>query len=327
MVNIDKVKARAKLKGLKLSHLCAEMGEDPTYFDKVKKGIRRMDDNRIMFLAEKLDTSYEYLTDQESELSENAAIDSQITHQLAKIRYYRRIKDSPELAETEEMLVEMIRKKQRVPKFDYDRLNERRIARHLTHDYIEAQLGLPEDYWEDVRDGYRDTDEQTVSRLAVLLETTYDYLMGLTDDPRIPSDDKTGVKIGVFGDVAAGIPIKQIENFDPEDPDSWEEIDRWTAKSGLYFALKIKGDSMSPRILEGDVVIVRKQPMVESNQLAVVAINGDTATCKKVLWDEQGGMFLVSLNSAYPPRYFSAADVQNKITILGQVVELRAKTF
>ena len=212
------------------------------------------------------------------------------------------------------------------PEFSYERFNERRIARHLTPDYIEAQLGLPEDYWEDVRDGYRNTDDQTVNRLAVLLETTYDYLMGLTDDPRIPSDDRTGVKIGVFGEVAAGIPIKQIDNFDPEDPESWEEIDRWTAKSGLYFALKIKGDSMSPRIREGDVVIVRKQPIVESNQLAVVAINGDTATCKKVIWDENGGMFLMSLNPAYPPKYFSADEVRTKpVTVLGKVVELRGK--
>ena len=85
---------------------------------------------------------------------------------------------------------------------------------------------------------------------------------------------------------------------------------------------------MSPRILEGDVVIVRKQPMVESNQLAVVAINGDTATCKNVIWDEQGGMYLMSLNPAYPPKYFSASDINSKpVTILGKVVEFRAKTI
>lgn len=289
MVNVDKIKALAKLRHVTLSGLCSDMGEAPSYIDKVKKGLRRMDDNRISFIADKLGTTYEYLTD---------------------------ISDNP------------LPPSRRIPLFDYNHYNERRIARHLTPDYSEAQLHLPENYWEDVRDGFITPDKQTVTRLAVLLDTTYDYLMGLTDDPRVPLDDRTGVKIGVFGDVAAGIPIKQIDNFDPEDPDSWEEIDRWTAKSGLYFALKIKGDSMSPRILEGDVVIVRKQPIVESGHLAVVAINGDTATCKKVIWDENGGMFLMSLNPAYPPKYFSADEVRTKpVTILGKVVEFRAKTI
>lgn len=304
MVDIDRIKAVAKAEGIKLGKLCEKLGEDANYFNKVKLGLRKMDDERIRYIAGILGTTYEYLTDQ----THDPDPDEKITFFTDGNR--------------------IVYKKTKNPKFNYIRFNDCRIARHLTRDYIEAQLGLPEDYWEDVRDGYTEADEQMINKLAILLDTTYDYLMGLSDDPRIPSNDRTGVKIGVFGDVAAGIPIKQIDNFDPEDPDSWEEIDRWTAKSGLYFALKIKGDSMSPRILEGDVVIVRKQPMVDSNQLAVVAINGDTATCKKVIWDENGGMFLVSLNPAYPPKYFSASEINSKpVTILGKVVEFRAKTI
>lgn len=288
MVNIDKIKALAKGKGLKLGKLCEDLGEDVNYFNKVKLGLRRMDDNRIAYLADKLDTTFAYLTD---------------------------VSDNPSPTQRQ------------TPMFIYKRYNERRIAKHMTPNYVEDYIGVPHGFLDDFAGPGGDLTEAQIMKMAILLDTTPQYLTGLSDDPRIPSDDRTGVKIGVFGDVAAGIPIKQIDNFDPEDPDSWEEINRETAKSGIYFALKIKGDSMSPRILEGDIVIVRKQPMVESGQLAVVAINGDTATCKKVLWDEQGGMFLVSLNSAYPPRYFSAADVQNRITILGLVVELRAKTF
>lgn len=313
MVKVERIRNAASLKGVKLGKICEILGEKSNYLGKVERGLRRMDENQIRTVADFLGCDYEYLTGESNYLYQR----SYNGFEERKAEYDAALR---------KLHADFAKRYQ--PHFDYDRFNERRIARHLTPDYIEAQLGLPEDYWEDVRDGYRDTDEQTINRLAVLLETTYDYLMGLTDDPRIPSDDRTGVKIGVFGDVAAGIPIKQIDNFDPEDPDSWEEIDRWTAKSGLYFALKIKGDSMSPRILEGDVVIVRKQPMVESNQLAVVAINGDTATCKKVVWDENGGMFLMSLNPAYPPKYFSAEEVRTKpVTILGKVVEFRAKTI
>lgn len=61
----------------------------------------------------------------------------------------------------------------------------------------------------------------------------------------------------------------------------YEEISEDMARQGDYFALQIKGDSMEPRIKEGDVVIVRKQPDVESGEVAIVLVNGDEATIKK----------------------------------------------
>ena len=284
MVNVDRIKALAKLRGFKLGYLCDLLGEDQNYFNKVKLGVRRMDDNRIAFLAEKLGTTFAYLTD---------------------------VSNDP-LPPT----------KERHPVFQYTRYEERRIARHLTANYVEDQIGVPHGYM----DSYYELSEGEVYKLAILLNTTYEYLMGMTDDPRIPTDDRTGVKIKLFGEVAAGIPIKQIDNFDPDDESSWEEINRSTAKNGTYFALRIKGDSMATRIQNGDRVIVRYQETVESGQTAVVAINGDTATCKKVIWDEQGGMILMSNNPAYAPRYFTAEQIQKlPVRILGRVVEIRGE--
>ena len=62
------------------------------------------------------------------------------------------------------------------------------------------------------------------------------------------------VQIPVLGVVAAGVPIFASENYI-----DYEVISSEMAKNGDYFGLKIKGDSMSPRIMEGDTVIVRKQ--------------------------------------------------------------------
>lgn len=287
MVNVGKIRQLASKRGIKMKYLCEQLGVNPGYFANVDQGRFQMPPEKIYAVAELLGTTFNYLTDQ--------------TDFPISVAHMER-------------------------SFMYDRYEKLKIERSLTSNYVERTIGIPYGSMEYVQKNALKLSEEQVNKLAILLNTTYDYLMGLTDDPAIPDDDRTGVKIGVFGDVAAGIPIKQIDNFDPEDPDSWEEIDRWTAKSGLYFALKIKGDSMSPRILDGDVVIVRKTPMVESGQLAVVAINGDTATCKKVLWDENGGVFLISLNPAYPPRYFSAEEVRTKpVTILGKVEELRGK--
>ena len=92
-----------------------------------------------------------------------------------------------------------------------------------------------------------------------------------------------------------------------------------------YFALQIKGQSMEPKISDGDVVIVRKQPDVDSGQIAIVCVNGDHATCKKVM-KQQSGILLQPLNPAYEATFYSTEDIENiPITILGRVVELRAK--
>ena len=389
MVNINKVREIAKSKGFVIKKIQAEMGYSEAFFGDVAKGKTSMSDQQTEWLAHRLGTSFEYLTDltdnpepftskpgqfnhnrfltlcmnvpvlEEHALNEigiskdrmervrlrlEFLTDSEInsiaryfntsyaylTNQTDNSQFYGCIviptPEETHRKKEQRWAARRIASLMSAPKFNYNRFNERRIARHLTPDYVEAQLNLPEDYWEDVRDGYVIPDTQLINKLAILLETTYDYLMGLTDNPEIPLDDRTGVKIKLFGEVAAGIPIKQIDNFDPDDESSWEEINRSTAKNGTYFALRIKGDSMATRIQNGDRVIVRYQETVESGQTAVVAINGDTATCKKVIWDEQGGMILMSNNPAYPPRYFTAEQIQKlPVRILGRVVEIRGE--
>ena len=110
-----------------------------------------------------------------------------------------------------------------------------------------------------------------------------------------------------------------------EDIIDYEEIPHSMAKSGDYFALQIKGDSMEPRIKEGDVVIVRKQPDVESGEVAIVLVNGDEATIKKVQ-KFNGGINLVPSNPAYEVKTYSNDDIESlPVSIIGKVVELRAK--
>lgn len=128
----------------------------------------------------------------------------------------------------------------------------------------------------------------------------------------------TGIKIPVLGRVAAGIPIDAIE-----DVLDWEEIPQSMAANGEYFGLKIKGDSMLPDIKNGDVVIVRRQEQVENGEIAIVLINGDEATAKKVKHTESGIM-LIPNNPSFEPMFFSAEEISTKpVQIIGRVVELR----
>lgn len=131
-----------------------------------------------------------------------------------------------------------------------------------------------------------------------------------------------GIRIPVLGSVPCGIPIEAIELMDADD---WEEISEKMSKQGKFFGLKLKGDSMSPRMVQGDVVIVRKQPDAESGDIVIVKVNGEEATCKKLIKHENG-ISLVPYNSAYEPMYFSNEEIIKKpVTIIGKVVELRGK--
>ena len=84
-------------------------------------------------------------------------------------------------------------------------------------------------------------------------------------------------------------------------------------------------NSMVSNLREGDVVVVKAQSDIESGQIAIVMINGTDATCKKVMKHEKG-ISLVSTNPAYSPMFYPMDEVETTpITIIGKVVELRAK--
>lgn len=152
--------------------------------------------------------------------------------------------------------------------------------------------------------------------IAAALHTTPAYLMGWEEVVSPPE----AVKIPVLGRVAAGLPITAVENIL-----DYEEIPHSLAATGEFVALQIKGQSMEPRIYEGDVVIVRVQPTAETGDLAVVIVNGDEATVKKIKILPEG-ILLQPFNPTYQPMFYSCSDIENKpVRIFGKVVELRAK--
>lgn len=131
---------------------------------------------------------------------------------------------------------------------------------------------------------------------------------------------KNGAKIPVLGEVAAGIPIEEIE-----DIIDYEEIPESLAATGKFFGLKIKGNSMEPLIHDGSIVIVKSQPDCNSGDIAIVSIENEFGTCKKLIKSETG-VQLVSLNPAFNPVFYTNKQVKNlPITIIGKVVEARLK--
>lgn len=212
-------------------------------------------------------------------------------------------------------------------------LRKLRKEKKMTMKQLGNAIGVAESTISLYETGKRQPDYDTLKKLSDLFQVPIDYLLGNMDDEtyaalyelayekyRYEHPNKKGVKIPVLGNVAAGIPIEAIE-----DIVDYEEISEDMASRGEFFGLKIKGSSMEPRIKEGDVVIVRQQPDVESGDVAIVLVNGDSATCKKVVINE-GGITLIPFNPTYEPQFYSAEQVESlPVRIIGKVVELRGK--
>ena len=142
----------------------------------------------------------------------------------------------------------------------------------------------------------------------------------LTFEERQMFSTAKSTRIPVYGSVAAGIPLDAIQ-----DIEDYEEITDEMARAGEYAALKIKGNSMLPRFTPGDVVIVKLQNDVDNGDIAIVMVNGDEATCKKIKKTPEGVM-LISTNPDYEPMFYTNREIEEKpVKIWGKVVELRAK--
>lgn len=128
-----------------------------------------------------------------------------------------------------------------------------------------------------------------------------------------------GVRIPILGKVVAGIPLEAIE-----DIEGYEEITPAMARKGEYFALRVRGKSMEPFIIEGDIVIVRKQAEVETGEIAIVLVNGDEATVKEIKIHEDGLMLIGKNVAVYSPHFYNQKQIEElPVQIIGKVVEVR----
>lgn len=197
-----------------------------------------------------------------------------------------------------------------------ERLKTLRIQRKMTQSELAKKIYISQPAYSKYEVGTASPNPETLSKIADALDVSVDYLLGSDSQPARPGY----IRIPVLGRVAAGIPIDAIEEVI-----DWEDISAEAAGDGEYFGLQIKGHSMEPKISDGDVVIVRRQPDVDSGDIAVVLVNGDDATVKRIKKSPQG-VTLIPSNPAYEPMYYSNEEIESlPVQILGRVVELRAK--
>lgn len=170
----------------------------------------------------------------------------------------------------------------------------------------------------------------SVKYISKAMNIPIDDLLKMLDDKqefKLNEDadiDITKNKIPILGTVKAGYDWLAEENVTGYITDS-DIIKNYEKNIGEYFALKVTGDSMLPLLSEGDLVIVHKQSDVESGQSAIILINGDEATVKKVI-KTNDGIELHSMNPYYPKKKFSFDDIKNlPVEIIGRVKEAKIK--
>ena len=195
-----------------------------------------------------------------------------------------------------------------------DRIKNLRKKAGYTQEELASMLDFGKSTIAMYESGQRTPDYSTMKKIAVIFNVDINYLYEF--------EKKAPLKIPVLGKVAAGVPIEAVT-----DVLDYEEISPNMLKDGSeYFALQLKGDSMEPKMSDGDVVIVRKQEAIDNGQIAIVCVNGYEATCKKVMIKPNGAIILQPLNPTHEPMFYTPEEVVSlPITILGRVVELRAK--
>ncbi len=154
-------------------------------------------------------------------------------------------------------------------------------------------------------------------KLSEIFDCSIDYILCKTD---IKNAVINVARIPILGTVKAGYDWLAEENV----------VDYITLKENIpnikeYYALKITGDSMLPLLSKGDLVIVHDQDDVESGQTAVILINGEEATVKKVVKTNEG-IELHSMNPYYPVKKFTYEDMKSiPVKIIGRVKEAKIK--
>ena len=153
--------------------------------------------------------------------------------------------------------------------------------------------------------------------LARVLHTTPAYLMGWAASPAAdtvppgfdPLPEMTAAPR--VGEIACGEPILAEQNIETYDcvPKLWR----------ADFTLACHGDSMEPRIKDGDVVAVRRTPNVENGEIAAVRID-DEATLKHV-YRYPDRLVLQPENPAFPPIVLIGEEI-NRVVIEGKAVGL-----
>ena len=198
----------------------------------------------------------------------------------------------------------------------------------MTQKDLCEKIGISQNAFTNWKNGNNKSYIKHLPEIADALDVSVDYLLG-KEENKVESD-KVGLKVvpmeeqamrPIIGMASAGSGVLAQEQIL-----GWESVDI-KYNTNEYFYLQISGDSMAPKIDDGDLVLVHRQDEVSSGDVAVVLVTDHDEEAegfvKKVEIDGDS-VTLVSFNPYYPPRVFSGKSIQ-QLSFVGKVVELKRK--
>ena len=205
-----------------------------------------------------------------------------------------------------------------------DRLKEARRIKGLSQAEVSRLLGVTQQAVGKWETGRSTPDPQTVARLAGLLDTTADALLGISQDPaqtgavgRNAFSRYTECLIPVVGTVRAGYGALAFEEDYGNEYASVKDPEN-------YFYLVVKGDSMDPRISDGDLALVHRQNTLDNGDLGVMVYGTDGEGTLKKYIQRGNAVVLHPFNPKYEELIIKGEELDH-LYIAGKVVETKAK--
>lgn len=210
------------------------------------------------------------------------------------------------------------------PNITGKRIRELRRSRGMTQEELGNLIGIKKAAVQKYEKGtVKNIKRASLIKLADFFNTTVEYLLGI-DAPKnsTPADLSNLVNIPVLASVSAGMGAfaDSMNNLAiGYEPVLQEDL----SGDGEYVFLRVTGDSMYPIFMEGDLVLVRCQSIVDNGAYGVVMIDNDSGVIKRVIYGKDY-IELQSVNPMYPPRRFEGVETE-RIRVFGVVKEVKRK--
>lgn len=212
-----------------------------------------------------------------------------------------------------------------------ERLKELRESKMLSQEILADELGIPRSSIGHYESGENDRlpRRDRLDKIASYFNVSVDYLLGRSDkkidslstrEPLVQYNTSVNieiVQIPIYGEIKAG-----YDSIGEQNVIGYEITSRDSVSNGDYFYLIVKGDSMiEDGIIEGCKVLVRRQSTVSNGKVAVVLVNDEEATLKRVFYDGDT-VILQAANKRIPPKTYDISDIRIQGQVKSYVVDL-----
>ncbi|MGE4213179.1 MAG: LexA family transcriptional regulator [Anaerotignaceae bacterium] len=198
----------------------------------------------------------------------------------------------------------------------------------MTKYKLAKEIGISNGIVSDWANGKSSSYTKYIGAIARIFNVSVDYLLGTSETndshklPKgaIPVDISSFVKIPIIGSIRCGEPLFEESNIEGYEYVSVDDL----CKGETYFYLRAKGDSMiNAGINQGDLLLIRAQSDVDNGDIAVVNVNGDEETLKRVIKKDKA-IILQPENTAYETKIFIGKEL-SLLHIQGRLMQVVKK--